>query len=277
MTKTMRLIESDIKKVDMVIELLDARIPHSSKNPELARLSEGKPRLLLLNKCDLADDAVTEQWSRYYREQGYGIVRLSSKDRKQALRCVDEAKRLMSERLQGLAERGMKGAKIRAMVVGIPNVGKSTFINSISGRAPTKAADRPGVTRGKQWVSLPEIELLDMPGVLWPKLEDQNSALLLAFTGAIKDDVLDTEEVAALLLERLCRRYPGAVSARLKFSESDCAEKQGWELLELAARKRGMLISGGEPDTVRAAMMVLDELRGGKFGRITFEEPEHGA
>ncbi len=274
MTKTLRVMAADLGKVDLVIELLDARIPKSSKNPELARLSEGKPRLVLLNKADLADEALTSRWEAYYKSLGYGVVRLSGKDRKQTLRCITAAKELMADKLSALAARGMTGAKLRAMVVGIPNVGKSTFINSVSGKAPAKAADKPGVTRGKQWVSLPDIELLDMPGVLWPKLEDQNSALFLAFTGAIKDDVLDTQEVATLLLETLSARYPDAMLERLKLSHEDVAGKRGWGILELAAKKRGMLISKGEPDTERAAAMVLDELRGGKFGRITFEEPQ---
>ncbi len=273
MTKTLRLIEADIKRVDMTIELVDARAPSASKNPVLERLSRNKPRLIVLNKCDLADPKVTARWRDYYSSRGYGVAAVNCKDRKQALKCVGTAKSVLSERLGALQSRGMTGAKPRAMVVGVPNVGKSTFINSLSGYAPTKAEDRPGVTRGKQWVTLRDIELLDMPGVLWPKLENQSDALLLAFTGAIKDDVLDTVEISALLLQRLSHSYPDSLRAR--FGLSDAAlSGDGYAMLEAVAKRRGMLISGGAADTDRAAAAVLDETRSGKLGRISYEAPE---
>ncbi len=276
MTKTLRLIESDIKKVDMTIELLDARAPSASKNPVLERLSRGKPRLLVLNKGDLADPDVTSRWRARYTALGYGVEVISSKDRKQALKCVDAARKALFEHKRTLESRGMQGLKPRAMVVGVPNVGKSTFINSLSGRAPAKAEDRPGVTRGKQWVSLKDIELLDMPGVLWQKLQNQSDALLLAFTGAIRDDILDTAEISALLLERLARGYPDSLKSRFKLSDGDL-EGDGFAMLEAVGRRRGMLIPGGEIDLERAAAAVLDETRAGKLGRISFEAPEDAA
>lgn len=272
MMKTLRMIEASLKEVDVIIELLDARIPASSKNPELAELTSRKPRLLLLNKNDLADAGATARWIAYYKNNGYGAVAVSSKEQKLRKLCVEACSSLVKEKLERQSERGAVKTKLRAMVVGIPNVGKSTFINNISGKASTKTEDRPGVTRGKQWISLPEIELLDMPGVLWRKFEDMNSALKLSFTGAIKDDVLDVEEIACCLLGELKDRYFIRLAERYKLTKEEMPEKN-YELLELIAKKRGMLISKGEYDTLRAANMLLDELRGGKLGRITFEEP----
>lgn len=272
MMKTLRMIEASLKEVDVIIELLDARIPASSKNPELAELTSRKPRLLLLNKNDLADAGATARWIAYYKNNGYGAVAVSSKEQKLRKLCVEACSSLVKEKLERQSERGAVKTKLRAMVVGIPNVGKSTFINNISGKASTKTEDRPGVTRGKQWISLPEIELLDMPGVLWRKFEDMNSALKLSFTGAIKDDVLDVEEIACCLLGELKDRYFIRLSERYKLTKEEMPEKN-YELLEQIAKKRGMLISKGEYDTLRAANMLLDELRGGKLGRITFEEP----
>lgn len=272
MMKTLRMIEASLKEVDVIIELLDARIPASSKNPELAELTSRKPRLLLLNKSDLADAGATARWIAYYKNNGYGAVAVSSKEQKLRKLCVEACSSLVKEKLERQSERGAVKTKLRAMVVGIPNVGKSTFINNISGKASTKTEDRPGVTRGKQWISLPEIELLDMPGVLWRKFEDMNSALKLSFTGAIKDDVLDVEEIACCLLGELKDRYFIRLAERYKLTKEEMPEKN-YELLEQIAKKRGMLISKGEYDTLRAANMLLDELRGGKLGRITFEEP----
>lgn len=271
MTKTLRLMEKELPNVDMVIELLDARVPHASNNPEVARLTAHKPRLLLLNKADLAAPDATERWLDYYRAQGYGALAISSKDKKTAARSIQAAKALLADKLAAQAQKGMTGGRIRAMVVGIPNVGKSTFINLLAGGAPTKVEDRPGVTRGKQWISLKDIELLDMPGVLWPKFEDQRTALLLAFTGAIKDDVLDIVDIAAALLASLRTNYTQQLCARYKLTPP--LPDNDYELLELIAQKRGMLLGKGEYDLYRAAAMVLDELRAGKLGRITFEEP----
>ncbi len=273
MMKTLRMIEASLKEVDIIIELLDARIPLSSKNPELAAFTSRKPQLLLFNKSDLADAGSTERWLSYYKNEGYGAVAVSSKEQKLQKLCVEACRELIKDKLERQSERGAVKTKIRAMVVGIPNVGKSTFINNISGRASTKTEDRPGVTRGKQWISLPDIELLDMPGVLWRKFEDINTALKLSFTGAIKDDVLDVEEVACCMLEVLKTRYKDRLIERYKLTEEE-TQKQSFELLELIAKKRGMLVSKGEYDTLRAASMLLDELRGKKLGRITFEEPD---
>lgn len=262
MTKTFRMIAAEIKNVDVIIELLDARIPKASKNPELARTASGKPRLLVLNKSDLADDALTARWSEYYRKNGYGVIAVSSTDRKKAQKCIDAACELVPKR-----------AKPRAMVVGVPNVGKSTFINALAGRAVAKAEDRPGVTRGKQWISLERLELLDVPGVLWKKLENQNDALKLAFTGAIKDGILDIEEIALCLLDFLKTEYSTKLAERYRLSQEQI-ETDSWELLNSIAKNRGMLLSKGEYDTERAAVCVLDELRAGKLGRITFEAPK---
>ena len=272
MMKTLRVIEASLKDVDLVIELLDARVPLSSKNPELAALTSGKPRLLLLNKSDLADESSTKRWIAYYKQNGFGAVAISSREQKLQKMCVDACKDLIKDKLQRQTERGAINSKIRAMVVGIPNVGKSTFINNISNKAATKTEDRPGVTRGKQWISLPEIELLDMPGVLWRRFEDINTALKLSFTGAIKDDILDIEQIAACLLGILKEKYGDRLIERYKL-QNEALPDNNYELLELIAKKRGMLVSKGEYDTLRAAQMLLDELRGGKLGRITFEEP----
>lgn len=271
MTKALRLMEKELPNVDMVIELLDARIPYSSKNPEVARLTQQKPRLLLLTKSDLADPAATDRWLAAYKSLGYGALAISGKEKKDAARSIQAAKSMLSDKLQARAQKGMTGTKIRAMVIGIPNVGKSTLINRLAGGAPTKVEDRPGVTRGKQWISLKEIELMDMPGVLWPKFEDQHTALMLAFTGAIKDDVLDIAEIAVALLASLRNGYENRLVERYKLDLP--LPDSNYELLEQIAKKRGMLLSKGEYDIYRAAAMLLDELRGGKLGRITFEEP----
>jgi len=272
MTKTFRVIEKELRNVDIIIELLDARIPASSKNPTLAELTKHKPRILLLNKSDLADDARTKEWIDYYHSLGYGAIALSSKDRKCCKKVVAEAKNVLKDKLASRSEKGMTGFRIRAMVVGIPNVGKSTFINNVTGGAPTRVEDRPGVTRGKQWIILDGIELLDMPGVLWPKFEDQNTALKLAFTGSIKDDVLDIAEIAALLLGMLRDSQPEKLCERYKIDGA--LPEDNYELLGLIAKKRGMLLAKGELDIYRAAAMVLDELRGGKLGRVTLEKCE---
>ncbi|MDO4567124.1 MAG: ribosome biogenesis GTPase YlqF [Oscillospiraceae bacterium] len=266
MTRAFRLILKDIKNVDMVIELLDARLPLSSKNPELAEATAGKPRFLILNKSDLADEEHTREFIAYYESLGYGACAISSRDKKGARRAVDKA-------LELLEREGRKRSAVRplAMVVGIPNVGKSTFINSLAGTNRARVEDRPGVTLGKQLVALENMDLLDMPGVLWKKLENQDGALLLAFTGAIRDGVLDTEEIAVCLLERLRRLQGEKLAERYKLKEREL-ELESWELLEAIARRRGMLVSGGEADLRRAADMLLDELRAGKLGRLSFEE-----
>lgn len=269
MTKTFRLIESELRHVDILIELLDARIPLSSKNPQLASATANKPRLLVLNKSDLADERATKAWESFYRDRGYGALSLSSRDKRGPMKAVDAALALLTNKDAISGKKRL--AKPAAMVIGVPNVGKSTFINALAGSTRAKAEDRPGVTRGKQWISLPRIELLDMPGVLWKKLENQNGALLLAFTGAIKDGVLDGQEISACLLGLLKRDYSEMLKSRYKLDDSDL-DQDNFELLSEIARHRGMLMPGGIPDTERAAAMVLDELRAGKLGNITFEE-----
>lgn len=271
MMKTLRLIEADIKNVDVVLQLLDARIPHSSLNPELARLTSTKPKLYILNKADLANAAITAQWVQYFHDKGDGCVAISSKSGgvggiKQAIDTE------LAELLQRREIKGMQGAKIRIMVVGIPNVGKSTFINHFAGQARAKAADKPGVTRGKQWVTVGKYDLLDMPGVLWKKFDDLSVASNLAFIGSIKDDVLDIEQLACQLLSQLSKTIPQIIAERYKIAAQEIPE-DGYDLLCLIGKKRGMLMSGGVVDTERAAIMVVDEFRGCKLGRITLERP----
>lgn len=274
MMKTLRLIVRELPNVDLVIELLDARVPQSSKNPELASMIGAKPSLLLLNKSDLAEPEATERWLAAYRKQGYGAIPMNAKDRKSALRCMDAAKELLREKQESRRAKGMQGAKIRAMVVGVPNVGKSTLINALAGSAAAKTADKPGVTRGKQWVVQKDFELLDIPGVLWRRFEDQAAARKLAFTGAIKDDVFDTVEVAAALLDCLRTRYTDELCTRYKL-ELPLPNDNG-ALLAAIAKKRGMLLAKGELDLARASIMLLDELRGGKLGPITLDALPEG-
>lgn len=273
MAKTRRSIKENLSLVDAVVEIIDARIPLSSQNPEMGRMTAGKPRLLVLNKRDMADNNITDRWISYFRKKGIAAVSMDCKSGK-GLKAFTSA--LENQVLKDLIEtrkvKGMVGAPLRVMVVGIPNVGKSSFINRMSGSKKAKVEDRPGVTRTKQWVKLGDrIEMLDMPGVLWPKFDDQLVARKLAFTGAIRDDILDIETLAMLLLEYLAENYPACLKERYKM---DSEGLDGKELLELLGRKRGMLISGGEVNTERAAIMLLDEFRAGKTGCISLEKPE---
>lgn len=266
MTKTRRLIEADLKMVDAVVEITDARIPESSRNPILDELVKDKPRIMIMNKCDYADDSATSRWKQYYEKQGIMVIICDCRSGKGINRFLPAVKTLLSELIERRKKRGMIGKALRLMVVGIPNVGKSSFINRMAKTKKTKVGDRPGVTRGKQWVSIDkDVELLDMPGILWPKFDDQEAAQRLAFTGAIKDDVMDVEALARALGELLLERYPELIKARYKIAG------EGDVLTEIA-KARGMLISGGEPDTERAAATLLDEYRGGKIGRITLEQ-----
>lgn len=268
MTKTRRLIEADLKMVDAVVEITDARIPESSRNPILDELVRDKPRIMIMNKCDYADDSATAAWRRYYEGRGMTVMVCDCRSGKGINRFVPTVKTLLSELIERRKARGMIGKALRLMVVGIPNVGKSSFINRMANSKKAKVGDRPGVTRGKQWVSVDkDVELLDMPGILWPKFDDQTAAQRLAFTGAIKDDVMDSEALARALGELLLRDYPDLIKARYKISG------EGDVLTEIA-RARGMLVSGGEPDTERAAAALLDEYRGGRIGRITLETPQ---
>ena len=272
MAKTRRLIGANLKLVDLVLEITDARIPQSSRNPELDRWIETKPRMIVLNKCDYADPAATKRWLSYYKKIGVPALACDCKTGAGISAFLPLVKQTLAPLIQKREAQGMAGRMIRIMVVGVPNVGKSSFINRVAGAKRAKAEDRPGVTRGKQWVSLDkDVELLDMPGVLWPKFEDPLVGEKLAFTGAVKDGVVDIELLAMRLLSYLADHYPQRLAERFKMTELDGLD--GYELLELAGRKRGMLISGGEVNTERAAITVMDEYRGGKLGKLTFEEP----
>ncbi|MCI5579179.1 MAG: ribosome biogenesis GTPase YlqF [Oscillospiraceae bacterium] len=270
MTKTRRLIEADLKMVDAVVEVTDARIPESSRNPILDDLLGNKPRVMIMNKCDVADENATIAWKKYYESRGIYVIVCDCRSGKGLNKFLPSVKRMLSDVIQRRKARGMIGKALRLMVVGIPNVGKSSFINRMANSKKTKVGDRPGVTRGKQWVSIDkDVELLDMPGILWPKFDDKNVAQKLAFTGAVKDDVVDTAALARSLGELLLSDYPELIKARYKILEDG-------DVLTEIAKSRGMLISGGEPDTERAAIALLDEFRGGKIGRITLDTPPKG-
>ena len=272
MTKTRRQIEADLKLVDAVCEILDARIPVSSRNPDIAAICGNKPRLVILNRIDMADPAATAAWAAYFKAQGLSVVQTDCKSRQGIGQFVPAVRGLLQEKLRRDAEKGQT-RPLKIMVVGIPNVGKSTFINQIAGRKGAKAENRPGVTRGKQWVTVDQgLLLLDTPGILWPKFEDKRVGMYLAYTGAVKDDILDTEGLACHLLETLWARYPEALKARYKLDLPETA--QGYEILEAAGRKRGFLLTRGEIDTERMARVALEEFRSCKIGRFTLESPE---
>ncbi len=274
MAKTKRMMRECLPEVDLIIELLDARIPYSSKNPEIDQLIGNKPKITVLTKSTLADPNLTHRWVEAYKGKnkivvidstaGIGIDSLAS-----------AVKELMAEKLERYHNKGMDGRKLKAMIVGIPNVGKSSLINRIAGNKKAKVEDRPGVTVDKQWVPTKiGLDLLDMPGVLWPKFEDQRVGENLAMTGAIKDQILDTEEIAMILCSRLMQVAPNAFMTRYKLTENEVEGLDSYDLFELVGRKRGLLISGGEINHKRCADMLLDEFRGGKIGRITLEKPE---
>lgn len=276
MTKTRRMIAANLSLVDAVVEILDARIPRSSRNPEMDRMVGTKPRLLLLNKADMADPAATSRWIQAYRKENRVALAVDFRSGKGISGFAPAVRQqLLRELLEKRQAHGMSGAPIRLMVVGIPNVGKSSFINRMAQSKRAKVEDRPGVTRTKQWVKIGNrMELLDMPGVLWPKFEDQTVARRLAFTGAINDDIMDLEALAGLLLCYLAKVYPQVLEQRYKMTGLDEIAEDGYAMLELLGRKRGMLISGGEVNLERAAITLLDEFRSGKLGRITLELPE---
>ena len=274
MAKTRRLVESNLRLVDIVVELTDARIPYSSRNPELDRIVGKKPRIVLLNKSDTADEAVTRKWLEYYQSRGIPALATDCRSGKGMKAFLPKVKEVLRDLLERRQQRGNAGQPIRMMIVGIPNVGKSSFINRMANSRRTKVEDRPGVTRGKQWVTLDNgLELLDMPGVLWPKFEDQTVGRNLAFTGAVKDDVLDVEWLAMCFLEWLNQEYPQQLLQRYRLEPEQVENATPAQLLELVGRKRGMLVSGGEVDTERAAVAVLDEFRSGRLGRISLERP----
>lgn len=273
MTKTRRMMEENLKLVDAVCEILDARIPISSRNPDIDAICGNKPRMVILNRIDLADPNMVKVWSEYFKSKGMAVLATDCKTKKGINGFVPAVRNLLAEKLQRYAEKGQVGRPLKIMIVGIPNVGKSTFINQIAGRKGAKAENRPGVTRGKQWVTVDQgLLLLDTPGILWPKFEDPEVGMRLAYTGAVKDDVIDIESLACSLMRMLWRRYPDAVRLRYKIEMQP--EAEGWELLEAAGRKRGFLVSGGDVDLERMARVLLEEYRSSKLGRFTFETPE---
>lgn len=273
MTRTRRMMEEDLKLVDAVCEILDARIPISSRNPDIDAICGQKPRLIILNRIDMADAAMTKKWTEYFKTRGMAVLQTDCKSRKGINGFAPAVRELLAEKLKRYAQKGQVGRPLKIMVVGIPNVGKSTFINQIAGRKGAKAENRPGVTRGKQWVNVDAgLLLLDTPGILWPRFEDPEVGIRLAYTGAVKDDILDTETLAFHLMQMLWSRYPDAVRTRYKIDLP--ADADGVALLEAAGRKRGFLISGGEIDLERMSKVLLEEYRSCKLGKFTLESPE---
>lgn len=274
MTKTQRQIEKDLKMVDAVAEIIDARIPVSSRNPDIARLTVNKPRIVLLNKCDMADKASTDKWIEYFKSKNIYAIAIDAKSGKGVNQFLPVLKKALEKRIESYKAKGMINPCMRVMIVGIPNVGKSTFINRIAGKNKAKTADKPGVTRGNQWFTISKgFEMLDTPGVLWPKFDDQTVGERLAFTGAVKDQVMDVELLAVRLLDLLKEIKPAEFIERFKLTEEDFENGDSYDLLQTIGRKRGMLISKGEVDTLRASVMLLDEFRSAKLGRITLELP----
>lgn len=273
MTKAQRMIEDSIKQVDAVCEILDARIPRSSRNPDIDRLAAGKPRLIILNRIDLADPEITSQWRRYFERQGIRIMETDAKSGKGVNNFVPALKELLKDKLADYAAKGQKNRPLKVMILGIPNVGKSTFINKAARRKAAIAGDKPGVTRGKQWITIDQsLCLLDTPGILWPKFDSQEVGEMLSITNAIKADVLDKETLAANFMLRLRDMYPDALRERYKIEPEP--DMNGFELLEAAAKKRGFLVSKGEYDIERMANTLLGEYHDGKLGRISLEKPE---
>ena len=273
MTKAQRMIEENIKLVDAVCEILDARIPRSSRNPDIDRLAAGKPRLVILNRTDLADPNVTAKWRTYFEAQGISVLETDAKSGKGVNGFAGAVRRLLADKLREFEAKGQVGRPLRVMVLGIPNVGKSTFINKVAHRKAAIAGDKPGVTRGKQWISVDSgLDLLDTPGILWPKFDSQKVGEMLAITNAIKADVLDKETLGANFMLRLREMYPQALKDRYKFDPDP--EANGFELLEQAAKKRGFLVSRGEYDIERMANTLLGEYHDGKLGRLSLETPD---
>ena len=272
MKKTKDLMKANLKLVDVVVELLDSRIPYSSKNPDIDTLMAGKPRVVLLNKSDISDRVKLNKWINYYKEQGIKAIPIDAMKGTGVNRIVDECKNAVKDKMDSLKEKGRKERAIRIMIVGVPNVGKSSLINKLTGRRSTQTGDRPGVTKGKQWVKLRgNLELLDTPGILWPKFEDQDVALNLAFTRAIKDEILDVETLALRLIEKLMVIEPEKLATRYKLEELG---ESGIETMDMIAQKRGFITGRKEIDYTRTATTVLNEFRTGKLGNITLEVPE---
>lgn len=274
MSKTRRMISENLKLVDVVVELLDARLPLSSRNPEIDKILNQKPRVLVLNKADLANEKVTKEWLAWFEAQGLVAIALDSQSGKGFSAFSPAIDKVMREKMERDRAKGIGKHSVRLMVVGIPNVGKSSFINRLSGRSATKTGDRPGITQTKQWIRIAgKYELLDTPGILWPKFEDPEVGKRIAFTGGIKDEIIDVEELACILLSFLVSNYSDALQVRYKLSEDDVKD-DSFTVLERIGRKRGCVISGGEIDTLRASNLLLDDFRSGKLGNITLESPE---
>lgn len=274
MTKTKRQIQSSLKLVDAVAEIIDARIPVSSRNPDLAKLVQNKPRVILLNKCDMANQTATKMWIDYFKKQNLVAIPVDCKSGRGLDKFAPAVNTVMSHKIARLKEKGMVNPTIRIMIVGIPNVGKSSFINKMVKKNRAKVEDRPGVTRGNQWYTIAKnLEMLDTPGVLWPKFDDKTVGEHLAFTGAVKDQILDIELLAVRLLDFIKELKPADFITRFKLENEDIENIDSYELLKMIGKKRGMLVSGGEIDTERAAIMLLDEFRSAKLGRITVEMP----
>lgn len=275
MTKTKRQIQSSLKLVDAVAEIIDARIPVSSRNPDLAKLVQNKPRVILLNKCDMANQTATKMWIDYFKKQNLVAIPVECKSGRGLDKFAPAVNTVMSHKIARLKEKGMVNPTIRIMIVGIPNVGKSSFINKMVKKNRAKVEDRPGVTRGNQWYTIAKnLEMLDTPGVLWPKFDDKTVGEHLAFTGAVKDQILDIELLAVRLLDFIKELKPADFITRFKLENEDIENIDSYELLKMIGKKRGMLVSGGEIDTERAAIMLLDEFRSAKLGRITVEMPQ---
>jgi ribosome biogenesis GTP-binding protein ylqF len=275
MTKTKRQIQSSLKLVDAVAEIIDARIPVSSRNPDLAKLVQNKPRVILLNKCDMANQTATKMWIDYFKKQNLVAIPVDCKSGRGLDKFAPAVNTVMSHKIARLKEKGMVNPTIRIMIVGIPNVGKSSFINKMVKKNRAKVEDRPGVTRGNQWYTIAKnLEMLDTPGVLWPKFDDKTVGEHLAFTGAVKDQILDIELLAVRLLDFIKELKTADFITRFKLENEDIENIDSYELLKMIGKKRGMLVSGGEIDTERAAIMLLDEFRSAKLGRITVEMPQ---
>lgn len=272
MAKTRRLIKESLSMVDAVTEILDARMPLASRNPEIGELTASKPRIILLNKCDMADEKTTAEWIKYFKSCGFEALAADCRSGRGLNNYQQLVRKVLAEKIKSNNEKGMVGKALRVMVVGIPNTGKSSFINKMAGRVRAKVADKPGVTRSNQWFNIGNgIELLDTPGVLWPKFDDPAVGDMLAFIGSVKDSVLDSETMAVRLIDILKRDYPDRLAQRYKMD--NFSESESWEIFEMIGRKRGMLIRGGEIDSERVAATLLDEYRGGKLGRISMEKP----
>ena len=271
MTKAKRQMQEDIKLIDLIIELVDARVPLSSRNPDIDELGKNKSRLILLNKSDLADERQNEAWKTYFQAKGFYVVKVDSRNGSGMKAINNVIQEACKEKIERDRRRGIKNRPIRAMVVGIPNVGKSTFINTFAGRACAKTGNKPGVTKGKQWIRLNKgVELLDTPGILWPKFEDQTVGLRLALIGSIKDEILNVDELAVELVKFLKAEYPGLLAQRYEVNE----ENDIIELISAVAVNRKCLSKGGEPDYSKAAALIIDDFRSGKLGNITLERPE---